>query len=260
MIGIGIAALIIILQYYAAQYIKHCKYMEGVNSDKRLKVITDIINGIRTIKAYAWELPFLKLVNTYRKKMVKHTFASEVTESFMWGISGSGGYFMAIGMFGYHYAMNREFNYEDSLAIIGVASYTSFVVFNQLFVGISIYSTFRAVLRRVGEIIDMEEFTPILNDEKDKISDGKRIHFEKANLTWGFSTKKDQNAKDEVNNEAQDVNLKDITLSMRDSDFVAIAGAVGCGKSTFLAAVMNELTLLNGTVNYVTLIHLMFEL
>ena len=34
--------------------------------DKRLKVINDIIVGIKTIKCYAWEKPFEKIVSAIR--------------------------------------------------------------------------------------------------------------------------------------------------------------------------------------------------
>ena len=38
----------------------------------------------------------------------------------MWGISTSGGYIMGLSIFIYHYAMNRKFNYENSIATIGI--------------------------------------------------------------------------------------------------------------------------------------------
>jgi len=60
--------------------------MESFYSDKRLKTISDIINGIKTIKAYAWELPFVKLVNKFRNKMVSHLFRSDLVESSIWGL------------------------------------------------------------------------------------------------------------------------------------------------------------------------------
>ena len=106
--------------YIGCSYIKKFKYNEGVYSDKRLKVLTDIINGIRTIKAYAWELPFYNLVNKFRSKMVIFTMKHELIESVMWGIGYTGGYVVGLSIFGYHYAMDREFNYEDSISAIGV--------------------------------------------------------------------------------------------------------------------------------------------
>lgn len=64
--GVILALLIFAFEYFAARKINTYKYQEGTYSEKRLKVISDIINGIRTIKVYAWELPFAKLVQKFR--------------------------------------------------------------------------------------------------------------------------------------------------------------------------------------------------
>ena len=80
------AALIILLIYFLSGYIRKFRYKEGCYSDKRLNTLSDVINGIKTIKAYAWELPFYKLINKFRNKMVKYTFKLELLESIMWGV------------------------------------------------------------------------------------------------------------------------------------------------------------------------------
>lgn len=131
--------------------------MNGKFSDKRLKIISDIINGIRTIKAYAWERSFEKLVSKHRKPQIRYIYKLEIMDSIMWVFGACGGYIMAIAMFGYHYGMDREFNYEKSLAAIGICSYLSLQVFWVFFASVRTYSTFAAVLARVGEVLDMEE-------------------------------------------------------------------------------------------------------
>ena len=114
------ALAIILLIYFLSGFILKYKYKEGYYSDKRLKTLSDVINGIRTIKAYAWEWPFYKLINKFRRQMVKYTFRLELLESIMWAFGSSGGYLMALFMFLYHYEMDRKFNYEDSIAAIGI--------------------------------------------------------------------------------------------------------------------------------------------
>lgn len=67
LIGLVIGILILGIEVFSSYYIRKFRYLEGVFSGERLKVVTDIINGIRTIKAYAWEIPFFKLANKFRK-------------------------------------------------------------------------------------------------------------------------------------------------------------------------------------------------
>ena len=86
LIAFVVALVIMFCIYFLSGYIRKYKYKEGYYSDKRLKTLSDVINGIRTIKAYAWERPFYKLINKFRSQMVKYTFRLELLESIMWGI------------------------------------------------------------------------------------------------------------------------------------------------------------------------------
>ena len=250
LLGFLVGLIVIFIMYVGSGFIKKFKYNEGFHSDKRLKVISDIINGIRTIKAYAWEIPFYKLVNKHRSKMVANTRKHEMTESLMWGFSIGGGYLMALAIFGYHYAMDRKFNYEDSVAAIGVLGISSFLIFGQIFMAINVIKIFFAVLKRVGEVLDMEELDS--NGFKDQITgmpEDTRIHLNNTSFTWGFSVKKDKNtAKSKIDDNSRDINLKNIDFSANSSDLVAVVGEVGSGKSTFLSAVMKELELLDGSI------------
>ena len=246
--GFIVGLIIISLETWAALYIKHLRYKEGYFSERRLKSITDIINGIRTIKAYAWELPFFKLVNKYRKKMVVTTIKNQTIESSMWGLTMGGGQIMSIAIFGYHYARGREFNYENSLASLAILGYISSVMFFQFSIAISMFSSFKAILKRVGEVMDLEEQKETTNRNLEEKIGKERIKFENASLTWGFSIRKGAKGS-KIDEELHDINLKNINFSAIDGELTAIVGSVGCGKSTFLSAIMNELITLEGKVS-----------
>ena len=40
-------------------------------ADKRISLMSEILNGIKVIKMYAWEKPFAKLVNQARREEIK---------------------------------------------------------------------------------------------------------------------------------------------------------------------------------------------
>ena len=250
-IGLAAGVLVILCIYFLSGYIRKYKYKEGYYSDKRLKTLSDVINGIRTIKAYAWERPFYKLINKFRSQMVKYTFRLELLDSIMWAIGWSGGYLMALFMFLYHYEMGREFSYEHSIAAIGIWSYTIIVIYQPVFLAINGFKTFLAVLKRVGEILDMEEFNSNIDQNEDdyKIEEDACIKIDQASLTWGFSIKKDLQNKDQIDDQSNDINLQDINFVASSTDLVAVVGEVGSGKSTFLSVIMKELKIVNGSVS-----------
>ena len=247
--GVIIAVLVIIAQFIAARYLKSWRYNEGLYSDKRMNSITDAINGIRTVKAYAWEVPFRNLINKFRKKMMQFSLKIETVEALLWGFSTNAGYLIALPIFGYHYAMGRKLDYEDSLVTISILGFISHIVFQQMFLGVGTESTFRAVLKRVGEVLELEEYDfddKVFNtqiSEKDQVG----ISIENASFTWGFSIKKEDKSKLEID-EDYDINLQDITFSAGQGELIAVVGAVGCGKSTFLSTCMNELKKIEGSI------------
>ena len=49
-------------QIYCAKFVRSYKVQESGINDNRLKFINDIVVGIRTIKASAWEHKYLKKV------------------------------------------------------------------------------------------------------------------------------------------------------------------------------------------------------
>ena len=53
-------ACTMLAQVYSAGFVKNYKVMESSINDNRLKCINDIVVGIRTIKASAWENHYLK--------------------------------------------------------------------------------------------------------------------------------------------------------------------------------------------------------
>ena len=55
-------------QWAAASFAKKLKEQEAMLNDTRLKLIQDMIVGIRTIKCYAWENHYLKKIIDKRKE------------------------------------------------------------------------------------------------------------------------------------------------------------------------------------------------
>lgn len=59
--------LLIIMQHYASQMTKKMRGMESSYNDERQRLVTDMIVGARTIKAYGWENHYMDKIRTARK-------------------------------------------------------------------------------------------------------------------------------------------------------------------------------------------------
>ena len=58
-----IFAFVVITSFFSSSAQRVFKIRESRANDSRMKLISDMVAGVRTIKAYAWELHYLKKIN-----------------------------------------------------------------------------------------------------------------------------------------------------------------------------------------------------
>ena len=66
--------LMLSLQVCSGKASKYLKGKEGALTDWRLKLVNDMVVGIRTLKCYGWEHHYLDKVKNVRQKHVKFVF------------------------------------------------------------------------------------------------------------------------------------------------------------------------------------------
>ena len=64
----GVAVLILLFPLNGVLYgrIKKLQVSQMRNKDKRTKLVDEILNGMKILKMYAWEMSFVKKVNDIR--------------------------------------------------------------------------------------------------------------------------------------------------------------------------------------------------
>ena len=220
--------LIVICQWIISRFTVKWKYLEGVYSDKRTKVITDTINGIRTIKAYAWEIPFMKLIQKWRRSQLGMLIRNHFINAVGSGIFINGGFIIVLVIFGYHFGMGRTFDYARTLSTITLLSYLSLTSIFFSYTAINNMANFTAILYRVAEIMNMDEFDDEASKDDTTLEDGVRVKLENVSMSWGFSFLKGKNPKQgKVDEEHFDVNLSNINLIAKTGELVAVVGQVG---------------------------------
>ena len=60
--------LTLLLQHLTANLLKPVQLHQSTLNDARIKLITDMVNGIRTIKAYAWESHYYRKIDEVRER------------------------------------------------------------------------------------------------------------------------------------------------------------------------------------------------
>jgi len=50
-------------------------------TDKRAKLLQELLGGMKVIKFFAWEIPFLERISDYRRREMRYVFASSTCSS-----------------------------------------------------------------------------------------------------------------------------------------------------------------------------------
>ncbi|CAH2099897.1 unnamed protein product [Euphydryas editha] len=190
-------------------------------TDQRVKVMSELVNGVQVIKMYAWEKPFEKLVDKLRKWEVK--FILRTSGEIRSGITFS--------LVQYYNLMQLACNIYFPLALAMAAES-------------------RVSIRRLEDFLLLEE----LDKEEIKmvgiapnISNG--TEKDNANSKFKPSTLVLSNLSASWQPNPIVHTLRNISLTAHPGEFVGVAGLVGSGKSTLLQVILGELPPAQGSIN-----------
>ncbi|XP_026871527.2 multidrug resistance-associated protein 1-like [Electrophorus electricus] len=197
------------------------KYMDG-----RIKLMNEILNGIKILKFYAWEKAFQEKVLAYREEELKALKKSQILYSISIASFNSSTFLIAFAMFGV-YVLTDEKNVLDaqkvfvSMALINILK----TPLSQLPFAMS--STMQAIvsLRRLGKFLQQDELRPDCVVREPYSPDGTSVVIKNGTFSWSRDGPPC---------------LKRVNVEVPHGSVVAVVGHVGSGKSSLLSAMLGE--------------------
>ena len=248
-------------------------------TDKRVKLVNELIAGIRIVKFYAWEKPFIKVIEAARNTELgwikMHAYwmsiglqtvfiqlpgliqlAALTTYVLQGGVSDPSRIFTAIMFF--QLLQQPVSQMPNALSIMV-----------QLYVGLGRIGTFlksdeqklQLTLENDGTNTNNKDSTlPAVTMNNVTVSWGKRLSSEISELLndkkrgLKKSEKKQQElrikkAKEEIALDPFPPVLSNMTLNIMKGELVMVCGDVGSGKSSLLMTISNECIKVNGTMH-----------
>lgn len=234
--GVGLAVIMIFFNRYLAKQIGKYNSAMMKEKDNRVKLMTEILLGIRVVKFNAWEYFMSEKLGKIRNEELRNLKGIKYFDAgcvYLWATTP-----VLISLL--TFSIYSSLGYELSAAKV----FTVIALINML---ISPLNAFPWVinglmeawisLKRLNKFIQLQnlEFekyydfpSRIESDEMDVV-----IGMNKANFSWGLS--------DNVDVHGQDQGLTDISLKVKEGQFVGVIGTVGSGKSSLLSAVLAEM-------------------
>ncbi|KAH9507533.1 Multidrug resistance-associated protein 1 [Bulinus truncatus] len=231
--GLALMLTVIPLNIWATRkIISHQENRDNIK-DQRLKVLNEILNGIKVLKLYAWEKSFIDKISGIRnlelaaKKMINL------------------------------FAILLEFSYRTIPFIVQVVCFSLFICSGghftpaTAFVSSSLfgmlYGSFSALAyilpnflqatvsaKKLNKFLNQEDIQEDLVKKKANTDSDVAIEIIDGAFTWQRSAEKET--------------LKNIDLKISVGSLVAIVGMVGMGKTSLLSAILGQMQKVKGTV------------
>ncbi|KAG8186392.1 hypothetical protein JTE90_004185 [Oedothorax gibbosus] len=231
----GVAVMVLIMPITAklasASHKLQRKQMEW--KDSRLRQMSEILNGIKVLKLFAWEYPFTERVSTIRSKeaatLRKMAFVNG-SVVFLW-ISAP--FMIALSCFATYVLMDENNVLDPSTAFV------SLTLFNTLRSNMATVPQLvaqlvqsRIAFKRVSNFLLSEELPERPVDDETAI--GNALEIDNASFSW---TSTDSPF------------LRDVILTVAKGEIAAVVGKVGSGKSALFSAILGEMHRTSGNVH-----------
>ena len=238
LVGVSYIILHAPLQLFLGYVFGVLRLKQSVTADKRIRLIDQIIRGMRVIKYYVWEASFVKYVSKIRKKEICFASMSGITQSTNFSFFSTSLFIALFLIYFTSYEIGKPVNASQlGLAFIVLNTLRSFLI---LFWGQSVFVTreMAIALKRIQRILQISERDEH-NISKNSRGDTPSIQFNNFTASWKQTEKI----------VSEDVTLQSINFHLNQVQFVAITGPIGSGKSSLLLSLIGELPGISGNVS-----------
>uniref|UniRef100_A0A7E4UZL6 ABC transporter domain-containing protein n=1 Tax=Panagrellus redivivus TaxID=6233 RepID=A0A7E4UZL6_PANRE len=196
--------------------------------DDRLKLMTDVLSGMKVLKLYAWENSMLARIASIRKSEVTQQKNATYLYSCMEGTFAACPILATIASFiGYVIIDGQKLNAQKA--------FLTLILFN--YMRSSIYTLPNLVKMIINLRISLKRLTDFLSEDEVpqnannlRVSDADDTVFAVKDATYAWSTDSDAC-----------VPLKELNFTLKRGELIGVIGRVGAGKSSFLSAICGEL-------------------
>uniref|UniRef100_A0A8C0BYX7 Multidrug resistance-associated protein 1 n=1 Tax=Buteo japonicus TaxID=224669 RepID=A0A8C0BYX7_9AVES len=219
----GVAVMILLVPINAVMAMKTKTYQvaQMKSKDNRIKLMNEILNGIKVLKLYAWELAFREKVLEIRQKelkVLKKSAYLAAMATFTWVCAP---FLVALSTFAVYVTIDKN-NILDA---------------QKAFVSLALFNILRFPLNMLPMVI-----SSIVEVRLQSLTAEGCIVVKNATFSWSRN---------------DPPSLNSINFTVPEGSLVAVVGQVGCGKSSLLSALLGEMdkkegyVVVKGSVAYV---------
>ncbi|XP_063232793.1 LOW QUALITY PROTEIN: multidrug resistance-associated protein 1-like [Bacillus rossius redtenbacheri] len=231
--GLAVMILFMPLNMVIANYVKNVQVKQMKSKDERVRLVSEMLNGIKVLKLYAWEPSFRQRVTRIRDKetrVLKQAVYLNSATAFVWTCTP---FIVSLASFG-TFVMLSDANVLDAQTAFVSLSLFNIIRMPLAMMPMLIISFTQVVvsIKRMNKFLNMEDLDPA--SVSHDLTQEHPLVVRDGTFSWGSG---------------EPPVLRNVELEVPEGSLVAVVGTVGSGKSSLIAAFLGEMDRLSGYVN-----------
>ncbi|XP_019716236.1 multidrug resistance-associated protein 4-like isoform X1 [Hippocampus comes] len=240
--GVAVLLLMLPMQTWFGKLFGIFRTKSAVRADSRIRIMNEVVSGIRIIKMYAWEIPFSALVTESRRKEIDQIMKSSYLRGLNMATFFASSKIVVFVTFALYAVLGNDVS--ASRVFVTVSLYGTIKITVTLFFPLAVEKLSETIVsvRRIKNFLLLDE----MNRRKLTLEEKNPNTIEMTSLTCYWDKLLDSPS------------LQNISLTVESHQLVAVIGPVGAGKSSLLSAILGELShdagtmAVRGQLNYVS--------
>ncbi|CAI4229206.1 unnamed protein product [Auanema sp. JU1783] len=236
--GIVIMIIFLPLNIICSMIIKNWQTEQMKLKDQRTKMVNEVLNGMKVVKLYAWEVPMEQYIDDIRQRELSLIKKSSYVRNTIDAFNTASPFVVALFSFGTYVLSNKSHELTPQVAFV------SLTLFNQLrspmtMIAYLISQTVQAVVsnKRLKDFFVADELDPAVVEKQQADRTTYSVDVKDVDASWEGDLV-----------EPGKETLRDISFEIPRGTLFAVVGKVGAGKSSLLSALLGEMGKLKGRI------------
>ena len=241
--GLAVFAILVPINIYGGKFGRKIQLRQMKAKDERILLMNEVLQGMKVLKLYAWEKPFMRKIKESRDQEINCIKQNALLNALLF-VTYTGAPLLVTLITFTIYVLSDQNNVLTAEKVFATVA-----VFNVVRIPMNQFPRFLmesvklfVSLRRIDDFLSCEDIhenqkLDFINksfSSDDVKADPTALVFNNASFSWSKS--------------CSSPTLKDLNLNIKKGDLVAVVGKIGSGKSSLLSSILGEMVGVSGDV------------